>query len=108
MAYDVDVVVIGGASAAVTAAVAAAEAGATVFLAAPRPYLGEDLCATYRLWLEDHEEPTTPLAQAMFKSPRPVMRVGESMPFTYRADLPSDPRHPDASPPSRLADGRWD
>ena len=46
---DVDVVVAGGSSAAVAAAVAAKQAGATVFLAAPRPYLGEDLAGTLHL-----------------------------------------------------------
>ena len=35
IAYDVDVVVVGGSTGAVSAAVAAAEAGAKVFLAAP-------------------------------------------------------------------------
>ena len=43
VAYDVDVVVVGGSTGAVTAAVAAAEQSARVFLAAPQPYLGEDL-----------------------------------------------------------------
>lgn len=52
LTYDVDVVVVGGSSGGVAAAVAAAKGGAKVFLAAPRPYLGEDMCATYRLWLD--------------------------------------------------------
>jgi ribulose 1,5-bisphosphate synthetase/thiazole synthase len=56
VACEVDVVVVGGPTAAVTAAVAAAEQGASVLLVAPRPYLGEDLCATLRL-----DERTTPL-----------------------------------------------
>ena len=43
VAYQVDVVVVGGSTHAVAAATSAAEQGATVFLAAPRPYLGEDL-----------------------------------------------------------------
>jgi flavin-dependent dehydrogenase len=64
--HDVDVVVVGGSSAGVAAAVAAARAGASVFVAAPRPYLGEDLCASYRLWLEPHEAPTCELARRLF------------------------------------------
>jgi len=72
VAYDVDVVVVGGSTRAVAAAVAARESGASVFLAAQRPYLGEDMCATYRLWLEDGEEPTTPLAKAIFAQGTPT------------------------------------
>jgi hypothetical protein len=49
IAYDVDVVVVGGTTGGVAAAVEAAQKGATVFLAAQRPYLGEDICGTYRL-----------------------------------------------------------
>lgn len=66
VAYNVDVAVVGGATPAVAAAVAAAGEGARVFLAAPRPYLGEDLCATLRLELEDGQEPETGLAQRLF------------------------------------------
>ena len=66
VAYDVDVAVVGGSSGAVSAAVSAAEKGAKVFLAAPRPYLGEDMCATLRLWLEEGEEPASPLAKKLF------------------------------------------
>jgi flavin-dependent dehydrogenase len=68
--YDADVVVVGGTSGAVAAAVAAAADGADVFLAAPRPYLSEDLCGVYRLWLEPDEEPATPLAKAVFPEPQ--------------------------------------
>ena len=48
VAFKADVAIVGGSTWAVSAAVAAAEEGARVFLAAPRPYLGEDLCATLR------------------------------------------------------------
>lgn len=50
---SVDIVVIGGTTAAVAAAVAAAENGVSVFLVASKPYLGEDLCATLRLEIEE-------------------------------------------------------
>jgi len=63
VAYDVDVVVVGGSTRAVAAAVAAAEDDTEVFLAAPRPYLGEDICATLRLWTDSSETPTTELAR---------------------------------------------
>jgi hypothetical protein len=62
----VDVVVVGGSTGAVSAAVAAKEAGASVFLAAPRPYLGEDLCGPLLTWLEAGETPVSALAAALF------------------------------------------
>ncbi len=104
---SVDVVVVGGSSGAVTAAVAAAEQGATVFLAAPRPYLGEDLCGTYRLWLEADEEPTSPLARALFAEPDTARQLRRGIPFTYEADMDSSAPHRDSQPPSALGDGKW-
>lgn len=103
VAYDVDVVVVGGSSGAVAAAVAAAEQGAKVFLAAPRPYLGEDLCATYRLWLEADEVPDDPLAKDLFTVPASLQGIR----YTYEADQPSAGKHPDTQPPRKLADGLW-
>lgn len=70
VAYRVDVVVIGGSSAAVAAAEAAAQGGARVFLAAPRNYLGEDLCATLRLELDAGQMLTDSLAQRLFPAGR--------------------------------------
>jgi len=95
VAYEVDVVVVGGRTDAVSAAVAAADAGARVFLAAPRPYAGDDMAATLRLWLEEGERPTTNLAWRIFgKSYRragappstvlPIARNGAR--FTYDAE----------------------
>ena len=69
VAYDVDVVVVGGTSGGVAAAVEAAQNDAKVFLAAQRPYLGADLCATYRLWLEPGEVPILPLPKKVFAEP---------------------------------------
>ena len=103
VAYDVDVVVVGGSSAGVAAAVAAAEQGAKVFVAAGRPYLGEDICATYRLWLEDDEEPFDPLAKELFT----VTPSLEGIRYTYQADQPSAEKHKDTQPPSALGDGHW-
>lgn len=68
--YDVDVVVVGGSSGAVAAASEAARQGARVFLLAPTPYLGTDLCATLRLWLEEEERPKSKLAVACFGNKR--------------------------------------
>lgn len=103
LAYDVDVAVVGGGTGAVAAAVAAAKTGASVFLAAPRPYLGEDLCAPLRLWLEPGEQPRSDLEKELFADPK----TERGLPFAYRADRTSALRHPDTEPPSVLTDGRW-
>lgn len=49
VAADVDVVVVGGTASGVSAAVAASDAGARVFLAGGFPYLGEDMAGTLEL-----------------------------------------------------------
>ena len=72
VAYEVDVVVAGGSTGAVAAAAAAAQGGAKVFLAAPRPYLGEDLCAPIRLWLPEGRVPTDPLVKELFSAGNPA------------------------------------
>lgn len=106
--HEVDVVVVGGGSGGVAAAVEAARTGAKVFLAAPRPYLGEDICATYRLWLEPGETPSTDLARAVFKpGPPPPAPIGRGLPFKYSASQPASPKHPDTQPESVLNDGEW-
>ncbi len=80
VAYDVDIVVVGGTSGGVAAAVEAAQKGTKVFLATDRPYLGEDICGTYRLWLKAGEEPTSPLAKKIFaESPVAPMQVKRTM-----------------------------
>jgi len=107
VAYDCDVVVVGGSSGGVAAAVEAAKKGAKVFLAASRPYLGEDLCGTYRLWLEPDEEPTSSLAGKVFAEPLASARMEKGITFTYQADKPSAGVHKDTEPPSLLADGKW-
>jgi thioredoxin reductase len=52
---NVDIMVVGGTTSAVSAAVSAAMNGALVVLVTSRPYLGEDICATLKL---DYEQKT--------------------------------------------------
>ena len=106
VAYDVDVVVVGGSTGAVAAAARAAQSGAKVFLAAPRTYLGEDMCGTYRLWLDPGEKPTAPLAKALYAQGT-ALPVARGVRFTYEADKPSAGVHKDTRTPSRLADGLY-
>lgn len=103
---DVDIVVVGGSSGAVAAAVEAARQGASVFLAAPRPYLGEDMCASLRLWLEPGEEPVSPLAQSLYVPPQPAITIGRGLPFSYSSDMPAAEQHADSDPPAKLTDGK--
>ena len=96
----VDVVVVGGSCGAVAAAEAAARAGAKVFLAAPRPYLGDDLAGTLRLWPEPDAVPASPLARAIF------MPKEANLPFTYQTDRRSGGKHRDSG--EMLCDSRLD
>ncbi|MBW8039786.1 MAG: FAD-dependent oxidoreductase [Planctomycetes bacterium] len=107
VAFDVDVVVVGGSSGGVAAAVAVAEKGAKVFLAASRPYLGQDICGTYRFWLEPGEEPRSRLAKKIFAESSVLPQVRNGLSFTYQADKPSASIHKDTPIPSLLNDGKW-
>ena len=110
VAANADVVVVGGGSGAVSAACAAAKAGAKVFLMAPRNYLGEDLAGTMRLWLEPGETPDSPLARKLFAE-EGLVTAGNalrSLKFTYQADAPSGGKHRDTKTPSLLCDGKAD
>lgn len=63
----VDVVVVGGTTSAVSAAVSASENGVEVYLIAPKPYLGEDLCATLRLKIDETRVLTSELERRIFR-----------------------------------------
>ena len=62
----VDVVVAGGTEAGVRAALKAKSEGKSVFVAAPRPYLGEDRAGTYLVMKTAADDPSDPLVRAMF------------------------------------------
>ncbi len=66
VAYNVDVVVIGGSTAGVAAAVEASRGGAKVFLLAQEPYLGEDVTGTFRLWTKGQSILNTELGSAIW------------------------------------------
>ena len=72
VAYTVDVVVVGGSTAAVAAATSAAQKGAKVFLVAQETYLGEDVCGTYRYWNIHPDALNTQLGKKLFGNGLPV------------------------------------
>ncbi|MFA7171795.1 MAG: FAD-dependent oxidoreductase [Kiritimatiellia bacterium] len=103
LVQDVDVVVVGGSSGAVAAACKAKAKGASVFLVAQRPYLGEDMAAFLRLRLSDDEDTRCSLLKSIFavdESAKP------SIPFTYKADKKADPLHLDKTGVA-LSDSKW-
>ncbi len=102
---SVDVVIVGGGTGAVAAAVSAAGTGAKVFLVAPRPYLGEDICGPMRLWLEAGEEPTSELGRKLFMVEKGLEFEPGTIPFKYEASLAPAAKHKDTDPPSKLNDG---
>ena len=91
VAAETGVLVLGGSSAAVSAALSAKAAGAEVFLVAPRPYLGDDVAGMLRLTLEDGETPDSALAKALW------LDDTVNPPFTYKADVPSADPHRDCT-----------
>lgn len=64
-----DVVVVGGTSYGIAAATAAQEAGAKVFVAAPRGYLGEDIAGKYVLVPEEGDDASHPLYPKLWAEP---------------------------------------
>ena len=87
VAQDVDVVVVGGSSAAVQAALAAQAAGASVSLLAPRTYLGDDLAGTRELY--------HPYVAEMTNAPLLQAACDVVFPFTYTASLVPNAGHAD-------------
>ncbi|MFO7936337.1 MAG: FAD-dependent oxidoreductase [Kiritimatiellia bacterium] len=103
LVQDVDVVVVGGSSGAVAAALKAEEAGASVFLIGQRPFLGDDMASTYRLRLSEGEDTGCPLLKSIFSRDEPV---GADVPFTYEYNRSPAAAHDDKTG-SMLCDGRW-
>jgi len=76
----VDVLVLGGSTGAVQAALSAAAAGAHVLLVTSFTYPGEDVCSHMRYWLDAGQQPTSPLASTLFAE-------------TLRTGIPPTPMH---------------
>ena len=70
LAYDVDVLVAGGSLAGVEAACVASDKGASVLVIESRPYLGYDICANQKLWLEAGEKSQTDITRWIFDGKR--------------------------------------
>lgn len=89
---NTDVVVVGGSSAAVSAALAAKEAGANVFLIAPRPYLGEDMAGTLRVVRDPSDDERSPLFREFFN---PAQADRRGLPYVYSVDQKPNKIHAD-------------
>lgn len=78
---EVDLVVVGGSMGAVAAAAEAAAEGVSVLLVGSLAYLGEDLCATMRLWLDEGESQSGELTSRIFAGERVTtpMRVKQTL-----------------------------
>ena len=98
VAGEVDVVVVGGTTAGVAAALAAKKKGASVWLLSERPYLGDDMAGTLQLALPDDVEPKGDLAETLWTDNSTTLKI-----VTYQADAASDPRHRDTN--DKLTDG---
>ncbi len=79
--WKADIVIVGGTVGAVAAATQAADEGAKVLLLGSRPYLGQDICATMRLWLEEGEAENGKLTGQIFSDKRTTtpMRVKQTL-----------------------------
>jgi len=72
VAFEVDLVVVGGSSFAVAAATAAAQQGSRVFLVSSEPYLGVDICGYCRFWGDYREASRTTLGKKLFGDGHPL------------------------------------
>lgn len=68
---EVDVLVVGGASAGVELAVQLRAAGASVWWVSSRPFAGEDIASAYAFWRDANERPGTALAHKLFAGEAP-------------------------------------
>ena len=111
---NVDLLVIGGSTEKIAAAVEAANAGANVLLVTPFSYLGDDLAGTLDLSAVSNAA-DDPLVQELCTDSAPNGPVGTSLRllqntkklfFTYKIEEPIDPLHPENSNKPVLTDGK--
>ncbi|MDR2704674.1 MAG: FAD-dependent oxidoreductase [Planctomycetaceae bacterium] len=115
---EVDLLVVGGSTGNIATAIEASKAGANVLLVTPLPYLGDDLTATLKLWVDPKEkaETTDPLLKELYNDPvanEPVSTAtmliarAKKLPFSYKITEPLDPKHSEApkGKKPRLFDG---
>ncbi len=114
VAYDVDLLIVGGTTNGVAAAIEARKAGASVLLITDRPYLGEDMTATLRLWLEPDVKLDDPLTTAIYNDPNrgqpapsslAILKAEKKIPFEYAVAEGLDDSHPETAKRNRLTDG---
>lgn len=100
---SVDVVVAGGTEAGVRAALKLKASGRSVFVVAPRPYLGEDRAGTYLLAKTAADDSSDPLVRAMFDPATradaawlmPEDRIGAGLAYKLAEALDKTPIPPD-------------
>ncbi len=94
---EADIIVVGGSSGAVSAAVSAARAGCKVFLIAYLPYLGDDICGSFMYQIDKKtEQPQTPLARKLFNienDPRESYRADSENELLYTQFKAPTPLH---------------
>ena len=105
---EYDLVVAGGSSRAVAAAAAAAKCGASVFLAAYLPYLGDDVCGAYLFERAKDETLNTALSRRVFSSVNPAPMhvktvledelISNDVAFLYSSYVTDAVTGPDGSP----------
>ncbi|MDR0336528.1 MAG: FAD-dependent oxidoreductase [Planctomycetaceae bacterium] len=103
---EVDLLVVGGSTEKIATAIEASKTGADVLLITPLPYLGDDLTATLKLWVDPKEknETTDPLLKELYNDPvanNPISTAvaliasPKKLPFSYTIVEPLDPKHPE-------------
>ena len=98
---ETDVLVVGGTFGGVTAAVAAKQAGADVFLVSPRWQLGEEMSTPRRLWSDPSAEGASDDGVADVFPPE------RRIPYTYAYSRDPAASHSDNNSLLRLTDGDW-